>query len=142
VGVAAVVVGAFLIATWKPQQSQNVQTAAGMPVFAPQGQVVPNFPQELILDANPSITGSYSINYSSSTNQYTAEWNSSTSADTLVAKYQSYFAANGWTATLNPSASSFLHSISASKDTAEVLVTIVDQGQGKGSQDTVTYSAQ
>jgi hypothetical protein len=141
IGVIAVIVGIFIIVGWKPQDGTTPQgggTSAPVPVtYAPQGQVVPQFPQELILDANPSVTQSYSINYSSSTNQYTAQWNSTTAMSALVTKYKNYFSAHGWSVTDNDLVTTTAKSLSASTSTASVLVTILSQP--KGSQVTVSY---
>ena len=46
-----------------------------------------------------AISGSYSINYSSSTNQYTAQYDSSNTLVSLYNSYKTYFGTNGWMVT-------------------------------------------
>jgi hypothetical protein len=70
--------------------------ASVTPVFAPPGQVTAGFPKQYLIDSGASITQSYAINYSSSTNQYTVQWNSSSSALALAAGYDIYFQNAGW----------------------------------------------
>jgi ammonia channel protein AmtB len=67
--------------------------------FAPTGQLVSGFPKELILDNTALISNSYTIGYAYNLNQYTANWTSSSSLDSLYASYAGYFASHGWTIT-------------------------------------------
>ncbi len=69
------------------------------PVYAPQGQMIAGFPTGLILDHNVKATNSYAINYSSSTNLYVVQWDSSSSVAALYNAYLAYLPANGWTIT-------------------------------------------
>jgi len=143
VGVAAVILGIIIFVNWTPQGANlgASQPTGTMPSYAPPGQVVAGFPQELILGADASFTESYSVNYSSSTNQFTAQWDSSSTVDDLVSQYQKYFSANGWTAGMNQTASNSFQSISATNSNgASALVTIVPQSEG--SQVSVTYLPQ
>ena len=136
VGIAVVVIAVILVFVWKP----STKPASGpVPVFAPQGQLIPQFPKELILDPRAQVNSSYSIGYSSSTNQYTAEWVSSSSLATLDAGYKKYFVASGWTITNSNTvtAASKLGVVYAATSTANVNVTMV--AQGKGSEVTISY---
>ncbi len=140
VGVAVVVIALAAWLIWgvslKPKQ-----LTGPVPVFAPQGQLTPQFPKNLILDARAEVNSSYSIGYSTSTNQYTAEWVSSSSLATLDADYKNYFAANGWQVTNSNAVSAVtkLGVVYASTSTANINVTLV--AQGKGSEVTISYVA-
>jgi hypothetical protein len=135
VGIAVVVIVIILAFVWHP--SAKVPPPPGTAVHASQGQVVGGFPQNLLLDSAAQISNSYSINYSSSTNQYTAAWNSSSSLADETSEYQQYLQANGWRVTPNPVTQSTIRALSAGNGSATLLVNIV--AQGKGSQVTLTY---
>jgi hypothetical protein len=113
-----------------------------MPVVAPQGQLTPNFPKELVIDSNAQISNSYSINYDASTNQYTAEWTSSSSLPAVYNDYKTYLANNGWTITnsSNVTAASKLGVLYAATALAKVGVTLVSHGTG--ADVSVTYVGQ
>jgi len=110
-------------------------------VHAPTGQLIPGFPPSLILDPAAQVNNSYSINYSTSTNQYTAEWVSSSTPAALYAKYQSYTAANGWTVT-NQANYPTLKGIYATSASGTAAMNVIITSQGKGSQVTISYVAQ
>lgn len=139
IGVAIVVIAVIVLVVWK--LTAKPKPAGPVPVFAPQGQLVPNFPKELILDPQAQVASSYSINYDSSTNQYTAEWASSSSLATLYGEYQKYFGTNGWAITNQSGVkgASKLAVLYAATTTANVNVTLVSQG--KGSEATISYVA-
>ncbi len=137
VGVIAVVLGILIVITWKPQRQQQPAPTGPAPVFAPQGQLTPNFPTALILDPQAEINSSYSINYDASTNQYTAEWNSSSSMASLYNNYKTYFGANGWTITNNITKYSSSRGLYASNASSDVAVGIVSLGND--SQVTISY---
>jgi hypothetical protein len=136
VGVAVVVIILVVWGVWKLQPHQQAMTNP-VPVYAPQGQLVPNFPKNLILDSNAAISGSYSINYSSSTNQYTAEYDSSSTVTSLYNKYQSYLPQNGWTITGSLTTHPTFDVIAATQGNAQLQVVI--DTENKGSQATITY---
>lgn len=135
VGVVVIVVAIIVWAVFgfKGFETPPVPQAA----FAPQGRLVPQFPTNLILDSNASVSGSYSINYSSSTNQYTAEYNSSSSMASLYSQYKQYLPANGWTITNNITANSNSRGLYAINASSDVAVGIVSQAGG--SAVTITY---
>jgi hypothetical protein len=137
VGVAVVVIVVVVVIVWKP----SAKPMGPVPVFAPQGQLVPNFPKQLILDPQAQINSSYSINYDPTTNQYTAEWTSSSSLASLYGDYQKYFGDNNWTITNQSgiTGASKLAVLYAATSSASVNVTLVSQG--KGSQGTISYVA-
>lgn len=136
VGVAVVVIVVAVAFVWRPGPKKP---SGPTPVFAPQGQLTPNFPKELILDPQAAIGVSYAINYNPSTNQYTAQWTSSSSLVTVYNDYQKYFQDNGWTITNKSGvkAASKIGAMYASTATANVNVTIV--AQGKGAAVTISY---
>lgn len=136
VGVAVVVIALFAVVFWRPHASQP-STNTPTPVFAPQGQLVPQFPKSLILDSAAAVSGSYSVNYSSSTNQYTAEYNSSSSMATLYASYKQYLPANGWTITNDSAQYARSRGLYATNASSDVTLTIIPQGSG--SQVTISY---
>jgi len=76
----------------------NKGPAALVVAHAPAGQLIAGFPKELVaVDPSAQLTSSYTVAYSSKTNQYSAEWTSSSSAAALYDAYQSYAKANQWT---------------------------------------------
>lgn len=135
--VGVVVVLVAIAFAWWP--SQKKQPSGPTPVFAPQGQLTPNFPKQLMLDPAAQVGQSYAINYDPNTNQYTAQWTSSSSVATVYNDYQTYFGANGWTITnqSGAKAASKIAAMYAATSTANVNVTIV--AQGKGAAVTVSY---
>ncbi len=110
--------------------------ALGSPAFAPKGELTPGFPKSLILD-NAAINGSYSINYSSSTNQYTAEWNSSISLAALYTSYKQYLSLHGWAIINDITKYPTSRGLYARNASSDVSVAIV--AQGSGSQVVLTY---
>jgi len=138
VGIVVVVLGIALIATWKaPQPSDSTSGPAA--TYAPQGQLTPQFPKELVLDTSATIDQSYSLNYASDTNQYTADWASDNAPNNVLNDYQTYFTSAGWTISASPTGDPNIQGLSASTSTGYALVTITPQGTG--SQVTVTYVA-
>jgi hypothetical protein len=139
VGVVVVVVILVVWGIWKLQPKS--QTASPAPVFAPQGQLTPNFPKQLMLDPQAQVNSSYAINYDPTTNQYTAEWTSSSSLAVLYGDYQKYFGDNGWTITNQSGVkgASKLAVLYAATSSANVNVTLVTQG--KSSSATISYVA-
>jgi len=144
VGVAVIAIILILaVAGVMPKGPQNgpEQPAGGgspTPAYANKGSVVPQFPKELILDSAAQVSASYAVNYSASLNQYTAEWNSSSSMADLYAKYKAYFSANGWTLTSDVTKYSFMRGLYATKGNADASVAIVANAN-KGSKVTVSY---
>ncbi len=138
VGVAVVVVAVAAAFIWRPTtQKPPVGETGPKPVYAPQGQLVPEFPKDLILDNNVVIGGSYSIGYSTTTNQYTAQFNSSSTVTALFNQYKTYLAANNWTIAGSLTTRPTFDAISASQGDNQLQVMIVKQT--KGSQVTITY---
>jgi hypothetical protein len=135
VGVVVVVIILVVWGIWKLQPKPQV--TGPVPAFAPQGQLVPNFPKGLILDNGAIINGSYSINYSSSTNQYTAEYDSSSTVTALYNNYQSYLPQNGWTITGSLATHPTFDAIAATQNNNQLQVVI--STKNKGSQVTITY---
>ena len=111
--------------------------APGTPVFVPTGQVVPEFPKELLLNHDADFSQSYSINYSSSTNQYTAIWNASSSVADVYNEYLSYFQTNGWDITNRITRYTDSRGLYATNGTSTVNVAIV--AQGAGAQVIISY---
>lgn len=134
VGVVVVVV---IVIVWAVWASMPKTPSGPQPVFAPQGQLVPQFPKSLILDNSAAVNGSYSINYSTSTDQYTAEFNSSSSMASLYSEYTQYLSANGWMITNSSTMYSTSRGLYASNASSDVAVGIVSQTGG--SQVTITY---
>jgi hypothetical protein len=103
--------------------------AVGVPAYAPTGQLTSGFPTELIWGNDPTFSQSYSINYSSSTNQYTAVFDSADPMELLYADYTDYFAGNGWTiANATTPSSPTLRGLYAVKANAVAGVVLSDQG--------------
>jgi hypothetical protein len=110
-------------------------------VHATAGQLIPGFPRQLVLDSAATVSNSYSINYSASTNQYTAEWVLSSSLASLYVEYQSYAKANGWTIS-NHADLPTLKGIYATNASSTAAMNVIITPQGKGSTVTVSYVAQ
>ncbi len=132
-----VIAGILLYASHRPPAPASGPSTVGVPVYAPKGELTPGFPKALILDSAAVLGTSYSINYSATTNQYTAAWNSSSSIDSLYNTYKTYLPANGWTIvnenTKYPAARG-LYAQNASSD-----VSVAIWAQSKDSQIIVTY---
>jgi hypothetical protein len=160
VGVAVVVIIIVIaVVMWIVGREKRSLTGP-VPVHAPAGQVVAGFPQQLILGAATSsasssanvtssgvssffggITNSYSIDYSTSTNQYTAEWVSSSTLASLYKQYQDYVAKSGLTIVNHIDAAS-MKGIYATNASSAVNIVITPQSQAalaKGSKVTVSY---
>ena len=106
--------------------------------FAPQGALVSGFPQNLVLDQAAAISNSYAIAYSPNLNQYTANWTSTSSMDTLYQHYLQYFTENGWAITNSSTNITAFRGIYAVTSSAEANVTLDDSGVG-GLKVTVSY---
>jgi hypothetical protein len=140
VAVVVLVVVLAIIGIWYfyAHRSHGVASVPkGTPVFAEQGQVVQGFPKELILDSNALVTGSYSVAFASSSNQYTVEWNSSSSMASLFASYKDYFTKSNWTVTNSSTVLSGIHAISAASSTGSAGVVIA--AQKEGAKVTISY---
>ena len=111
----------------------------GLAQNAPAGQVVSGFPQNLILNSSAQVASSYSISYSTSSNQYTVTWNSPSSFTALLNQYETYLPANGWIIPGGAAQSGRLGAgLYATNNGATVNISIVPMNTG--SQATVTYS--
>lgn len=136
VGVAVVVIVIIVWAVWNVGMHQQASSGP-VPVYAPQGQLVAQFPKGLIVDSAATISGSYSIAYATSTNQYTAEYDSSSTMAALYKQYQTYLPANGWTITGTLTTHPTYEAIAAAQNGAQLQVVI--ESENEGSQVTVTY---
>jgi hypothetical protein len=149
--VIVVVIGAFI--AWF-LRSGVPQPSAPVPVHAQAGQVVSGFPLSLILgaatgtDGAPGgVTNSYSITYSSSTKQYTAEWTSTSTPAALYAAYDAYITAHGWTLTNHADTAAFkgLYAVNGSSSLNVVLMPLSGSGApaaSGGSKVSVSYVGQ
>jgi hypothetical protein len=145
VGVAVVVIIVIVaVVMWIIGREKGSLTGP-VPVHASAGQVIAGFPQDLILGiatgSLAGVTNSYSLDYSTSTNQYTAEWVSSSTPAALYAQYQNYTAANDWTI-MNHADTAALMAIYATNASSAVNIVITPQSQAalaKGSKVTVSY---
>jgi len=105
-------------------------------VFAPAGQMISGFPKELLL-SGAKLSGSYAINYSSSMNQYTATWESTSSVAELYNYYLAFLKGNNWdilnrfTQYSNSRGFSVAHGSSTA--------TIAISSQNGGSEVTISY---
>jgi hypothetical protein len=137
VGIIVVIIAVILFIFWKPGSWSPANVPQGTPAYAPQGQLASGFPQNLILDTGAALQSSYSINYSTSTNQYTAQWDSSSTPQSLLSKYDAYLPANGWTIT-NQQAGPTLKSIYATD--ASASLNFVASVQNGVTQVVLTYN--
>jgi hypothetical protein len=126
-----IIVASVLIWKFAPKNP-----AVGVPVYAEKGQLTPQFPKDLILDKDAAINGSYAINYSPTINQYTAEYDSSSTVKALYAEYQSYLPKNGWTIVGSLTTRPTFDALSATKGNNQLQVVI--STKDKGSHVTIT----
>ena len=125
VGGVVVVIAIVTIIFWPSHKSSGPVSSNGpAPVYAPQGQLIPQFPKSLILDSSAQVSNSYSIGYSSTTNQYTAQFNSSSSMTMLYNNYKKYLTANGWAITNDITSNDSTRGIYASNASSDVEVGI------------------
>ena len=136
--IVAVIVVAWIVAAMMPPQATPPPQATG-PVYAPQGQVTPDFPKDLLIDSSATINQSYAINYSSSTNQYTAQFSSTSTVTQLFNSYKAYLVSKGWTITGTLTTQPDYDIIAASQGNAQMEAVIAVGAQKQGSQATVTY---
>jgi hypothetical protein len=108
-------------------------------VYAPQGQLTPQFPKDLLIGAVTStlVNSSYAINYSSSTNQYTVVFSASSSMAVLYADYTHFFITNYWQITNKITKYPTSRGLYAQNASSDVAVAIIEKG--KGSEVTITY---
>jgi hypothetical protein len=138
--VAAAAVVAFVA---RPEAGGNVETIApGQEKrTAPEGQVIPGFPNELLVEEAAVISESYSIAYSGSrVDQPVVRYMSGMSLADNIAAFRDRLQSDGWTITqdADPSASpAFFY---AYKDNAQVNILLVADESGK-VQVTVAYAA-
>lgn len=115
--VSAVVVVVIIIALvfwFVEKRSPYAPAVSGpKPAYAPAGQLVAGFPVGLLIDSGATITKSYSLAYSSTTDQYSVEWDSSSSPQSLAVGYTLYFQGDGWRIASETTTSSALRSIYA-----------------------------
>lgn len=139
VGIAVVVLIVIVLAWMSTSAPKPAAVSGPTPVYAPQGQLTPNFPKELILDPQAQIGSSYSVNYDATTNQYTARWISSSSILTLYNEYKTYFGNDGWMLTNSSGATnaSKIGAMYAATTSAKVNVTIL--AKSGGAEVTVNY---
>lgn len=109
----------------------------GLPVFAPKGTVVQGFPTELLLDAQATTSGSYSIPYEANILQRTASFTSHVPMLELFNEYLSYLTRNGWTITNKVTNYSTSRGLQARKGTATVSVVILEEKSSRNVS--VTY---
>ena len=130
-----IVVIIIVVAVWLAMSKPSGPKVA----FAPQGQLVSGFPQNLILDTMASIGNSYTIGYAANLNQYTANWVSpSSSLSSLYGNYLAYFTQNGWTITNSSTNITNFRGIYAVTSTADANVTMDGSGPG-GVKVTISY---
>lgn len=111
-------------------------TPAGSVAFAPNGQLVAGFPKSLIL-GSAAVSGSYSINYSSTTHQYTVEWNSSSSMESLYEAYKAYLPSHGWNIVNDITKYAASRGLYARNASSDVSVAVI--ATGNGSQISIAY---
>jgi hypothetical protein len=112
-------------------------TSTGQPIFyAPSGQLVSEFPKELILDQNAVISQSYIITENKIT-QYTTIFTSGLTPAQVLDQYKAYSQKNNWQQT-NETDSPELKGLSEQKGTEYLSIVIVPKNQG--SEATVTIS--
>lgn len=141
---AVIILSIISPSLWRGAAPGVPQKTGPQPTYAPQGQLIPGFPKELILDSAARVGNSYSINYSASGNQYTAAWNSSSSVAALFNQYKTYLPANGWVVPAG-SARSGKYGASLFATNANpasvVNISIVPAASGNGAQVTISYVA-
>jgi hypothetical protein len=141
---AVVVVAVVGVVAWGiVARRGNPETATGpATLHAPQGQVAAGFPKELILDKGVQVSNSYTVSYSSTTNQYTVQWNSPSTAASIYNSYFAYLPTHGWTITnrftTHPGMLGLYATKTSATSSASVSVTITVQSTG--SQASASYA--
>ena len=135
VGVVVVVLG--VVASFFLPHNNGSSPA---PIYAAKGQLTPQFPRSLILHALSGVTDSYAIPYNASTNQYTAQFDSSSSVDFIYNDYLQYFISSGWHI-MNTIRSGDSRGLYASTSTGEASVAIepLTIGSNTASRVTIGY---
>jgi hypothetical protein len=105
------------------------------PTYAPNGQLAPTFPKDILLGARPEITQSYSVPYGTQ-NQSTTSFQVQDNPDALFQAYITYFQSNSY-GIISKQQTKTLDSIYASNKGADISVTIT-QVTG-GSRADVSY---
>lgn len=139
----AITAAAFFVFPNGGGQEYVSQTSTGQPnpnapTYSPTGQVA-GLPAELGFSQNQT-SSNYGMSYSATTNQYTAEWDSSSSMITLFNDYKTYLTSNGWTIT-NQTSLNGLYGLYASNPSSTVNVAITPDGNG-GSNVDLSYTTQ
>jgi hypothetical protein len=136
--IIAVTVIAVAIVVLIGNRSQNpshesLAVKSSAPVYAPQGELVAQFPKDLILDPAAAMSQSYFLGYSSRANQYTAQFDSSSSMTTLYEEYLKFLPEHGWTITNNVTAFRNSRGIAAISASSSVQVSIVAHHDGSAA---------
>jgi flagellar basal body-associated protein FliL len=121
-----------------PTKNTGTNTSAVVqpkPVYAAQGKLTENFPTSLIIGAKPNTQSSFSVNYSSS-NQYTAVFDTTDSISAEYSSYMSYFQNNKYEVISHQNTSKIANLYAINID-GDVSVQIVPSG--KSSVVTVSY---
>ena len=122
-----------------PATAPGTQTGAQpLPVYAPEGELTPGFPEELILGGESAPAGSYAIDYSAGPDLRTAAFDSRRSTSALFNLYKAYFKDNGWLITNETVKYENSRGIYAVKSGAVASVAITDSGETR--RVTVNYS--
>jgi hypothetical protein len=96
-----------------------------------EGEVVEDFPRELILEANPEATQSYSIQYrNNNARQPVVQYISELSLQGNIDAFGAILAQNSWTVTHHPSAEDAVTSYYAIRGSEEVNVTFTVNDEG------------
>lgn len=97
-----------------------------------EGEVVEDFPRELILEANPEATQSYSIQYrNSDARQPVVQYVSELSLQGNIDAFGAILAQNGWTVINHPSAGNAITSYYAIRGNEETNVTFSESEEGE-----------
>src|SRR3989344_1907358 len=159
VGGLIIVVGLLIVFVWQsgfetPQTSPLTESEPFVPptVYYVEGATIPEgFPTGMILEKDApysvafvtqqdtSTIQSFSTSTMNMMEQETVRWKSSVSVAELVKAYEAYFSKNGWIVKdKSESSSGKSQGILATKDTAEVRVSL--SSQIEGTQVTVGYT--
>ena len=98
-------------------------------VYAPEGELAAGFAEELILDGNAVLKGSYSIDYQKDNiSQKTATFTSSLTLVQLFDKYKEYFEKNGWEITNAIASDPKIRGLYAVREGRTATAVIFDKG--------------
>jgi len=121
-----------------PAPAPAPKASGPAPIYATQGTLVSGFPKALLLDSRATLMNSFSISYSSTTNETTGVWASNAPVSSTFSLYQFYFSKNGWKI-IEQTSRGNTRGISAVNASSSTSASVVIEAAAKGSTITISY---